>query len=165
LGKRRRERLTRVWFKRQDREGFAIQPNLTEYAFRALFPAEMRLLRFEWQVKTFRHMLPRRFREEQYDVCIFDVTPTVLFLPYIHAGKYIFRLNDQPCRFGQRLHERIIAILELFVRNRWCADIWAVSQPLTEYALALDHGCAPKIFPNGINAEQFPAPGLCGGKV
>jgi glycosyltransferase involved in cell wall biosynthesis len=155
LGKRRRQRFFRVWIKRQDKHGFPISSNLREFASRALFPVDRRILRFDWQLKTYPVLLPPRFRTTKYDACIFDATPNAVFLPYIKAKHHIFRLNDLPRGFEFRLHPEIIEILESHMSKKRCSAVWAVSKPLAEYALSLDPGCPVELIPNGVNADPF----------
>jgi len=155
IGKRRRERFARVWLKRQATKGFIVKPNLTEYAFRSLFPANKRILRFVWQMKTYPFFFPNCIKEEKYNICIFDTTPTIVLLPFIKAQKYIYRLNDLPGGFQYQLHANVLEIFETFLRQNKCSEIWAVSNSLADYARSFDPKCPVLVIPNGINSEPF----------
>ena len=155
IGKRRRERFSRVWLKHQGGRGVEVEPNLREYAFHSFFPANKRILRFGWQLKTYSAFVPDQFKKKAYDVCIFDTTPNVILLPHLKADHYIFRLNDLPQGFQFQLHSRVLEIFETFLRQNKCSEIWAVSNSLADYAREHHPGCPVLVIPNGIPCEPF----------
>lgn len=147
----RRSRFRRIWLERQDKHGFEISSNLKEYAFMAPFPTRKEVLRTDWQIKMYPSMAPKHFFESEYDVCIHDSSNTFLFLPKIKAKYFIYRLNDLPSGFSFAIHSKLINTFERTIASGKYDEIWAVSEPLAEYAYSLNKSSEIEFMPNGVD--------------
>jgi glycosyltransferase involved in cell wall biosynthesis len=154
-GHRRRKRLKRVWLQRQDIRGIELEPNLTEYAFRTLYPANRRFLRNRRMMRYFPSLVPAWLGMRVYDVCINDITANTLFLPFVRANYSVLRLNDSPEGFTIGLHPILIDYLKGLISASAYHDIWAVSEPLARYAKGLNPHANVVVLPNGIEKKQF----------
>ncbi|MDD3230427.1 MAG: glycosyltransferase [Oscillospiraceae bacterium] len=156
VGARRRERLKRVWWRRQDIHGYPVAKGVTEYCFRVPFPADKRILKWRWQAELMGALLPSFLSKREYDVCLFDVTPTIAILPYVKARKYVFRLNDFPRAFQARLPGHVSRMLAETMTASWVDEIWPVSRCLEDHCLA-QGGDHEKTFyiTNGYNDKRF----------
>lgn len=150
LDRQRRSRLSRVWGDRQDEHGVAINAGLTEYAFRTPFPAHKWFLRSRRQMHEFCRWAPGWLRSSRYDICINDVSPNVLFLPLIAADCHVLRLNDSVEGFSHSLHRLVIEHFRELIAQPAYDEIWAVSDPLAEYALKLNSDNRVVVLPNGV---------------
>lgn len=162
-GKQRHARLRRVWCQRQDRVGVPIEPGLKEYAFKAMFPAHRLFLRAAWQLKTYAWLMPAWAKEQHYDLCMHEASPNVIYFAHCNARLRIFRLADWPDGFAHELHP---VLLKEFTRHLASAaydEVWAVSKPLADYALAINPDTCVVTIPNGVesmfDAAASPADG------
>ena len=153
-GSQRRRRLRRVWIGRQDWHGILIKPGLTEYAFRALFPAHKRLFRYNWQVGTYSALAPSWFKDKQYKVCIHDITSNIVYLPLAQADFNILRLNDLPEGFSHALSKHVINCSKNYISSNRYDEIWSAHEPLTRYARALNPANRVATIHNGVD-ENF----------
>jgi hypothetical protein len=149
-GSKRHPRLRRVWFGRQDVRGVQIAPGLTEFAFKAAIPAHRLFLRKRWQLATFGWFLPAWVHTSAFDVCISDVTPNMVFLPWIKAKHRVLRLNDWPAGFKHDVHPTLINYMEAGLRQASFDEVWAVSNPLSTYARELNSTNTIVLMPNGV---------------
>ena len=149
-GAKRHPRLKRVWLGGQDVVGVAVAPGLTEFAFKAALPAHRLFLRWRWQLTAFRWILPAWVRTTEFDVCISDVTPNMVFLPWIKAKHRVLRLNDWPAGFIHDLHPTLIHYMEAGLRQASFDEVWAVSSPLAKYARVLNSNNEIVVMPNGV---------------
>jgi glycosyltransferase involved in cell wall biosynthesis len=150
-GPQRRHRLKRVWLDRQDRYGIDIKPGLTEFAFRSIFPAHKKFLRYGWQTRTYLALTPPWLKCKRYDICINDVTSNIVYLPLIQADLNILRLNDLPEGFGYALSIHIINRFKNHIRSNSYDEIWSAHEPLTRYALELNPANHVVTIPNGVD--------------
>lgn len=149
-GAKRHPRLKRVWLGGQDVTGVAIAPGLTEFAFKAAFPAHRLFLRKRWQLTAFGWFLPAWLRTTAFDVCITDMAPNMVFLPWIQASCKVLRLNDWPPGFAHDLHPILIEHMEKGLREASFDAVWAVSNPLVKYAQELNAHNQALLMPNGV---------------
>lgn len=147
----RRQRFKRIWLNRQDKYGIKIKPGLTEYAFRAFFPAHKLLLRHPLQIKTFPWLLPSWIRKQKYDICINDITANVVYFPIVQSKLNILRLNDLPEGFRYALSMQIITMLKNLIRTNTYDDIWSAHEPLTQYVLKLNKNNNAVTIHNGVD--------------
>lgn len=154
-GRTRRKRLRRVWLQRQDIRGIGVAPNLTEYAFRTLYPANRRFLRNRRMMRYFSSLAPDWLGMRAYDVCINDITANALFLPFVRTNYSVLRLNDSPEGFSDGLHPILIDHLKGLISSSAYHEIWAVSAPLARYAKRLNPKTNIVVLPNGIEKKQF----------
>lgn len=155
-GRQRHARLRRVWLQSQDQRGVTLEPGLTEYSFKALFPAHKLLLRTRWQLRSFAWLAPRWLRTREYEICLHEASPQVIYFPLCRARVRIFRLADWPEGFA---HEMPSVLIEQFARQITAGvydDIWAVSQPLAQYALDLRPDSPVLVLPNGVEGIFAP---------
>lgn len=157
-GRQRHARLRRVWLQSQAQHGVVLEKGLTEYAFKALFPAHKMVLRSRWQLQSNTWLAPAWLRTREYDVCLHEASPQVLYFPLCRARVRIFRLADWPDGFA---HEMPAALIERFGRQiaeSAYDEIWAVSQPLAQYALDIRPDSPVLTMPNGVESffEQPP---------
>jgi hypothetical protein len=161
ISRQRRKRFHRVWLKHQDTKGWNIQPNLTEYAFRTPHPANKFFLNNAIFFYFYSCLSPSWLRKRHYDICIHDITANIFFLNKIRSDLFILRLNDLPEGFAFQIHKKMIDSFKKKIASLAYHEIWAVSDPLSEYALDLNPGNIVAVLPNGIE-ERF----LCfGNKV
>lgn len=149
-GRKRHSRLRRVWVNGQDTQGVTVRPGLIEWAFKAPFPAIELFLRWRWQLGAYSWFVPKNFQQREYDVCITEVTPNMLYLPWVQAKAKVLRLNDWPPGFAHDLHPIVIEQMEAGLVNASFDDIWAVSRPLAAYASQLNARNAVIFLPNGV---------------
>lgn len=149
-GRQRHARLRRVWFGRQSAQGVSIEQGLKEYAFKALFPAHKLLLRSAWQFKTYTWLAPAWLSTREYTLCLHETSPNVLYFPPVRAQVRIFRLADWPDGFAHDLHPVLIHRFAQLQRTSAYDEIWAVSQPLADYARALNPSNRIITLPNGV---------------
>ncbi len=150
-GRKRHSRLKRVWLGEQDSVGVTITPGLIEFAFKAILPAHRLFLRKKWQMATFGYFLPAWVGTTVFDVCISDVTPNMVFLPWIKAKRRVLRLNDWPAGFAHDLHRVVIEHMEDGLRDGSFSEVWAVSNPLARYAMDLNPRNQVLLMPNGVD--------------
>ncbi|MFO7688344.1 MAG: hypothetical protein R6V60_19885 [Desulfobacterales bacterium] len=151
IGAHRRKRLRRVWFNRQDKNGIAIAPGLTEYALRAPCPAHRHFLRYGWQEKFYDALAPDWLDNRLYDACIHDVTANVLYLKWIHSKVTVLRLNDLPEGFNHSLSGHIIRCIQNNIRSNRYSEIWSAHEPLTRYARQLNSANRVFTIGNGVD--------------
>jgi hypothetical protein len=149
-GRKRHARLKRTWVQAQDARGVNLRPGLTEWAFKAPFPALSLFLRWRWQLNAYSWFVPKSVRQRTYDVCISDVTPNMLYLPWVQAKTRVLRLNDWPPGFAHDLHPMVIQQMESGLIDASFDDIWAVSRPLAAYAITLNSRNRVVFLPNGV---------------
>lgn len=149
----RRRRFRRIWVDRGDLRGVPVADNLTEYGFRTPYPARKEVLRTQWQIQLYSLFVPRMWRTKPYDVCIHDTSNSFLFLPKINARHFIFRLSDLPAGFSYAIHSQVIDLYNSLITHGFYDEIWAVSDPLAEYARKLKQGNDIHVIPNGINVS------------
>jgi glycosyltransferase involved in cell wall biosynthesis len=150
IGKRRRERISRVWLKSQWR-GWKINKNLTEYCLPSVFPPSRKLLFFDWQLETYKWFIPQHLRLKAYDVCICDCTPSAVYLPFFRFRNLIFRLND-PVEWQARPIQKILRTID---KRSISTHIWAVSQPLGNLASRLYPQLPLRVYPNCVDLNAF----------
>jgi len=156
-GSQRRTRFKRVWLRRQDKLGASIQPGLTEYAFRAPFPAHKHFLRFDWQVRLFDALAPSWLSNRHYDLCIHDVTSNVVYLNSIQSDFTVLRLNDLPEGFSHSLSIHIIDRISNYTRSNRYNELWSAHEPLTRYALQLNPANQVVTIRNGVDDNYLAA--------
>lgn len=156
-GRQRHARLRRVWLQGQDRKGVPIEPGLKEYAFKALFPAHRLFLRAAWQLKTFAWLMPAWTAMQSYDLCMHEASPNVIYFPHCDARLRIFRLADWPDGFAHELHPVLLQQFTKHLASSVYDEVWAVSQPLADYALAINPSNTVLTIPNGVEL-MFEAP-------
>ena len=152
-GRQRHARLRRVWLQGQDTQGVPVEQGLTEYAFKSIFPAHRLFLRTHWQMKTYGWLMPRWAKEQQYDLCMHEASPNVIYFPLVHAKVRIFRLADWPDGFMHDLHPVLIEQFARHISSSIYDEIWAVSNPLADYALQINASNCVITMPNGV--EDF----------
>jgi hypothetical protein len=157
-GVQRRSRLKRVWRNRQDKYGITIKPGLTEYAFRAPFPAHRHILCFTWQLKMFAAFKPYRLLNQVYDICIHDITANILYLEMIKPQITILRLNDLPEGFSHSLSKHVINRLIHYISTNHYREIWSAHEPLTQYALKLNSVNRAFTIRNGVDDSYLNMP-------
>lgn len=150
IGKERRQRFFRVWIKRQDINGIAISKNLTEYAFRAFWPATKLFFRWKWQSHVHACLAPQWLGRVEYDLCVHDVTPNVLYLPKIHARTRVFRVNDWYEGFSRDLP---CFLLDTYARIAKCEcdEIWAAHGNIVDRLRSMEVSPAVIHIPNGLD--------------
>lgn len=151
-GRQRHARLRRVWLQGQDQRGVPLEEGLTEYAFKAVFPAHKLLLRWRWQLKTYGWLAPRWLRTRPYDLCMHEASPQVVYFPLCQARARIFRLADWPDGFAHDLHTVLIEQFGRLQRASAYDEIWAVSEPLAEYASGINPKNRVVTLPNGVES-------------
>lgn len=149
-GRQRHARLRRVWLQGQDRTGEQIEPGLTEYAFKALFPAHRSVLRARWQLKTYAWLMPAWLKARHYDLCMHESSPNVVYFPHCKANARVFRLADWPDGFAHDLHPVFLEQFPRLIASAAYDEIWAVSQPLADYALGINSNSHVITMPNGV---------------
>lgn len=129
-------------------------PGVAEYCFfspvpihRLFFPTR----HVERLVNTF---LPWGKGTRAFDFCIHDVGPCMVYAPRIAAGAHVLRLNDAPGGFGE-MPRSLRNALEERLANGFYRQIWAVSEPLAEYAASLAGESEVLLIPNGVSGELF----------
>lgn len=147
---RRWGRLSRVWIDRQDEKGVEIKPGLIEHAFRTFHPAHKLFLRSRWLMEHYCRLVPGWLHKRHYDICIHDITVNVLFLHLIQADLFVLRLNDPPDGFAFNIHQLLIDRFKENISSRAYDEIWAVSEPLSKYALHMNSANRVVVMPNGI---------------
>lgn len=156
IGRRRRERLRRVWLDKQDESSVQIKPNLREFAFRAPFPSHRFVMRYKWMEEIASCMVPQWFRNKEYDCCMFDVTPNVVILPEVRAKHFIYRFNDMPEAFKGTLPDKVMGLLRLSGPNTPKVDeIWSVTPYLEQTARKYDSGASHWVLSNGLDHRPF----------
>ena len=153
-GPKRHGRLKRVWLQRQDIRGVLVAEGVTEYAFKALFPAHRAVMRAPWQMNCNLWMTPAWFRSRHYDLCIHETSPNVVYWPMASSKRIVFRLNDAPEGFAHDLPSWLIQKFEDFLASNVYDDIWAVSSPLKQYASKANASNNVITIPNGV-ADAF----------
>ena len=153
-GRKRHGRLKRVWLTGQDRYGVAIAEGLTEYAFKAFFPAHRALMRARWQLAWNLWLAPSWLGERPYELCVHETSPNVVYWPLAASKCVVFRLSDSPAGFAHDLPSLIIQQFESHLAANAYDDIWAVSTPLAQYALLANHQSRLAVIPNGV-ADVF----------
>ncbi len=154
-GRQRHVRLQRVWLNKQDRLGIQIKPGLTEYAFRAPFPAHRNMLRYPWQLTLFGRLAPSWIDKRDYFACIHDVTANVIYLDRIHARYTILRLNDLPEGFAHTLSGRVIDLITDNMASLRYDEIWSSHSPLADRVLKLNPGNRSLTIPNGVDDDCY----------
>lgn len=149
-GRQRHARLRRVWGQQQDRVGVPIEPGLKEYAFKAMFPAHRLFLRAAWQLKSYAWLMPAWAKEQRYDLCMHEASPNVIYFAHCHARLRIFRLADWPDGFAHELHPVLLKEFTRHLASSVYDEVWAVSQPLADYALAINPDNCVVTIPNGV---------------
>lgn len=152
-GRQRHKRLQRVWLQEQDQVGVPVEQGLTEFAFKAIFPAQRFFLRAVWQLKTYEWLMPKWVRTREYDLCMHESSPNVIYFPLVHAKVRIFRLADWPDGFLHDLHPVLIKQFSRHIDSLAYDEIWAVSKPLADYALEINASNCVITMPNGV--ENF----------
>ncbi len=74
----------------------------------------------------------------------------MLYLPWVQARIKVLRLSDWPPGFAHDLHPLVISQMEAGLVNASYDETWAVSQPLTAYALKLNSKNRVLLLPNGV---------------
>ncbi len=154
IGSQRRARLARLLFKRHDR-GVAVAPRLTEYTLPALFNPTKKLLHFRWQLHTYAPLLPNALKNRSFDVCVFDVSPTVVYLPHIKAGKYVFRINDpleRQAKCAQELFRKALS-------DEFASTLCCVSDATAAWVKEAYPNRKTIVLPNGLALADFPLAG------
>jgi hypothetical protein len=95
---------------------------------------------------------PRLLHETFYDFCIHDVGPTMVYLPHVRARHMVLRLNDIPGGFSS-LPGFLGAELEERLAGGRYGQVWAVSEPLAEYARRFTAPENVRLVPNGLDAS------------
>jgi len=149
-GRQRHARLIRAWKPLRSNAGVSISSRLTEWTFKAPFPAHKLFLRWHWQLPMFSCLIPQQVRQRQYDLCLAEVTTNLIYLPYIAARKRILRLNDWPPGFAHDLSQSLIGEIERGIKDVMYDEIWAVSSPLVAYAKNLNSSNRTLLLPNGV---------------
>ncbi|WCM89335.1 glycosyltransferase [Acidovorax sp. NCPPB 3576] len=155
IGRQRHARLARAWGGGLRERSVGISPGLTEWSVQSFFPAHRWFLRWPWQLKAYGHRCPAALRNVQFDACIADVAPNMLLLHQITAHAKVCRLNDWPRGFARDLHPVLVNALESMVGSACFDEVWAVSQPLAEYAHALNPQARVEQIPNGVEASML----------
>jgi len=153
--KSRRSRFKRIWLQKMDKEGVDIAPNLKEYSFKSLFPVRKLFFRFKRQLRTYSGLIPKQFKSREYDLCINDTSQTFLYLSWVKAKKFVYRVNDLPSGFGFFLHRIVINYIDDKVRNGYFAEAWPVSFGLQNYIYSLNRNLKTVILPNGLDITKF----------
>ncbi len=151
IGGGRHARLKRAWgptFGGMLVPGFA---QLREWSLRSLYPAHRWFLRHPWQLQSYGCLLPQALTASCFDVLIADIAPNMLLLPRLQARIKICRLNDWPRGFGSGLHPVVIHAMEVFLRQPFFDEVWAVSRPLEHYCRNLNTSQATAYLPNGVD--------------
>lgn len=149
-GRQRHARLKRAWSPLRSNANVSIANRLTEWTFKAPFPAHKLFLRWRWQFPIFSWFMPEEIRLKQYDLCLAEVTTNLMYLPWIAARKKILRLNDWPPGFAHDLSSAMIAEIERGIKEEVFEEIWAVSRPLVAYAGSLNAKNEIVLLPNGV---------------
>ncbi|GKT21348.1 glycosyltransferase [Acidovorax sp. SUPP3334] len=118
-----------------------------------MFPAHRLFLRWPWQLAAYGQRCPAPLRDVTFDACIADVAPNMLLMHQITARAKVCRLNDWPQGFAHDLHPVVIQALESMVGGPGFDEVWAVSEPLAEYARALNPPGEVVHLPNGVEAR------------
>lgn len=150
-GTQRHRRLRRVWLKRQHKNGIQITPGITEYAFRAPFPAHKSFLRYDWQTKLFKLLVPSWLCKKKYDICIHDVTANIMYLEMIASDFTILRLNDLPEGFRHSLSGQIIKRISKNISSKRYEEIWSAHEPLNTYVTDLNPANRVFTIRNGVD--------------
>lgn len=153
IGRQRRPRFRRAWGVSSLRKLTEVAPRLHEWSCKAPFPAHRLFLRQAWQLASYGTWIPNSLREKQFDVCIADMAPNMLLLHQVKARLKICRLNDWPYGFAHDLHPVVMDTLERFMRGTDFKEIWAVSEPLAEYAHGLQPSGTVVMLPNGVELD------------
>lgn len=151
-GRQRHPRLRRVWLQGQGQVGVPVEQGLTEYAFKALFPAHRLFLRAAWQLKTYAWLMPKWVKTRPYDLCMHEASPNVIYFPLVHAKIKILRLNDWPDGFARDLHPVLVKQFSRHISSLAYNEIWAVSKPLADYALEINPSNCVITVPNGVES-------------
>lgn len=150
IGDERRKRLWRLVGKRHDK-GNSIAPHLTEYTLPAIFNPTRKLLRHPWQLPTYRALLPRFFKKHTFDVCVFDVSPSAVYLPYINAEKFIFRIND-PIEWQSNI---VQSLMHRALSGEFESTLSAVSHAVSTWTKRLYPNRDVHVLPNGVNLTNY----------
>lgn len=154
IGKRRRSRFRRVWLGRQYDAGLKVRENLTEYSFRSPLPVHRAIVGRLHLFKYIGIFAPTWFAKKQYFACIFDVTPSAVFLPKVQARHYVYRLNDHPHGFPDSMPGELVEYFDNFMRSSKCSEVWAVSKYLVDYARKGNVSCPVRYLPNGVTLRS-----------
>lgn len=150
VGRQRHARLVRAWAPIRGNPCVSVANRLTEWTFRAPFPAHKLFLRWRWQLPMYGHFIPPEIRQKEYEFCLTEVTPNLIYLPWVVARKKILRLNDWPPGFAHDLSASLISEIERGIKENVYDEIWAVSKPLASYATDLNAKNRIEILPNGV---------------
>ena len=153
VGRQRHARLGRAWGHGLRRRSVSISQGLTEWSLQSMFPAHRLFLRWPWQLAAYGRRCPSPLRDVPFDACIADVAPNMLLLHQITARAKVCRLNDWPQGFARDLHPLLVGALESMVGGPDFDEVWAVSEPLVEYARALNPQGQVVHIPNGVEAR------------
>lgn len=157
-GRKRHARFMRAWTSIRHDTGVPVTQRLTEWTFKAPFPAHKLFLKWRWQIPIFSCFIPKEIKQKQYDLCLTEVTTNLMYLPQITARKRILRLNDWPPGFAHDLSPSLINELERGIKEGAYDDVWAVSRPLASYATRLNAKNRTLLLPNGVADFSFVEP-------
>ena len=142
-------RFYRAWGPRP--RGESVSAGLVELAVAGLLPPHRWFVRSREQLEIFRKSLPSRVFKQTYEICISDICPNMLFVEAISASVKVCRVNDWPWGFASDIHEEMIKELERCLKEFTFTEVWAVSNPLVNYA-RLQLGLHDvRYFPNGVD--------------
>ncbi|GKS90066.1 glycosyltransferase [Acidovorax sp. SUPP2539] len=153
VGRQRHARLARAWGHGLRQRSVGISQGLTEWSLQSMFPAHRLFLRWPWQLAAYGQRCPALLGSVTFDACIADVAPNMLLMRQIKARAKVCRLNDWPQGFARDLHPVLVNALESMVGGSEFDEVWAVSEPLAEYARALNPQGEVVHIPNGVEAR------------
>lgn len=152
--RRRMRRFCRVWLHGGGASVPAGRGRLHEYSFRSLLPLHSLLL-------PSAKLLPLALGDgvkclsgKRYAVCVHDMGPCAAYAPFVQAKHRVLRLNDYPFGFGS-LPRFIAEGVVTRMREGWYDQVWAVSEPLADFAREYVPAYRVQLIPNGVDVEMF----------
>ena len=148
----RRTRFKRAWL---GKSPVSVRENLWEWIIRVPFPTSRKAWLADWQLELQKKFIPKYLTDNSYYLCIFDTSPTNIFVDSINAKKTIFRLNDLPEGFSYHFPEQIIQSIRTVISENKVDEIVAVSHYLANYAKEINEDAKIRVVPNGVSLDAY----------
>jgi glycosyltransferase involved in cell wall biosynthesis len=148
----RHVRFKRAWL---GKSPIKVRENLWEWIINVPFPTNRKLWLADWQLNIQKSFFPKPLTVHNYDLCIFDCSPTMIFFDSINTKKIIFRLNDLPEGFSYHLPKQIIQYIRRAISENKVDEIVAVSNYLANYTKEINEDAKIRVVPNGVSLDIY----------
>ncbi len=129
-------------------------PEIREWGCLSPFPIHSLFVRFKWQIDLIRRTMPMPLSTAQYDLCLHDVGPTMVYIPSVKARYMILRFNDALDGFKEMPRFLTEELKERMSENQYDM-VWSVSPTLGKEAQRLVPPEKIHCIPNGLDSNQF----------